>query len=254
MTVPAGSTGGKPEGGAAARPDFSRRSAEAELMDVEEVGLDDFRACLSDLATVNTLTLTRLPTIAWLDRATRGLARGSRLAIVDVGSGHGDMLRRVHRWCRARGFEPDLFGIDLNPWSTATAREATPEAMGIEYRTGNVFDFEPEQAVDLVISSQFTHHLSDVQVVTFISWMERVARRGWFVSDLHRHPVPYHTFRLLARAARWHRFVQHDGPVSIARSFRREDWIRLVREAGLDPSDVEIRWHVPFRLTVGRMR
>jgi 2-polyprenyl-3-methyl-5-hydroxy-6-metoxy-1,4-benzoquinol methylase len=223
-------------------------------MDVEEVALDDFRACLTDLATVNTLTLTRLPTVAWLDRATRGLPRGSRVSIVDVGSGHGDMLRRIHGWSRARGFEPDLIGIDLNPWSTATAREATAAAMKIEYRTMNVFAFEPDRPVDFVLSSQFAHHLSDEQVVAFIEWMERVARRGWFVSDLHRHPVPYHAFRLLARAARWHRFVQHDGPVSIARSFRREDWLRLIREAGLDPSNVETRWHVPFRLTVGRIR
>jgi hypothetical protein len=83
--------------------------------------------------------------------------------------------------------------------------------------------------------------------------MERTARRGWFVNDLHRHPIPYHAFRLMARAAGWHRFVQHDGPVSIARSFRRADWRRLAAEAGLGPSSVEIRWHVPFRLCVGRL-
>lgn len=238
---------------AAAASDFSQRSSDPELMDVEEVSLEDFRACLADLATVNTLTLTRRPTLAWLERAAGTLPRG-RLTIVDVGSGHGDMLRRVHGWCVAKGFAPDLIGIDLNPWSTATARDATPPETGIEYRTGDVFAFEPDRPVDLVISSQFAHHLSDAQIVAFIGWMERVARRGWLVSDLHRHPVPYHTFRLLARAARWHRFVQHDGPVSIARSFRREDLRRLTQEAGLDPAAVEIRWHVPFRLTVSRIR
>ena len=87
-----------------------------------------------------------------------------------------------------------------------------------------------------------------------MTWMERLARRGWFISDLHRHPVPYHLFRLLARAARWHRFVRHDGPVSIARSFRPEDWRTLAQAAGLDPAELEIRWHVPFRLTVGRIK
>ena len=250
----AGRTSGPSQESGAARRDFSRRSAETELMDEEEVGLDEFRACLTDLAIVNTLTLTRLPTLAWLGRLTRGMPRGTRLTILDVGSGHGDMLRRIHGWCRARGFEPDLIGLDLNPWSTATAREATPPEMGIDYRTGDVFAFEPDRPIDAVVSAQFTHHLSDGQVVAFIRWMERVARLGWFVSDLHRHPVPYHLFRGLAAAARWHRFVRHDGPVSIARSFRREDWVRYLREAGLDAAEVEIAWHVPFRLTVGRIR
>ena len=237
-----------------ARPDFSRRNSEPELMDVEAVGLDDFRACLQDLATVNTLTLTRAPTIAWLGRAIRGTARGARLSLLDVGFGHGDMLRRIHRWCSAKGFEPDLIGIDLNPWSTASARAATPPDMRIDYRTGDVFAFEPDRPLDFIVSSQFAHHLSDAQVVAFMTWMERLARRGFFISDLHRHAVPYHAFRLLARAARWHRFVQHDGPVSIARSFRPEDWRRLAEAAGLDPAELEIRWHVPFRLTLGLIR
>jgi hypothetical protein len=126
--------------------------------------------------------------------------------------------------------------------------------MDIDYRTGDVFGFDPGRPLDFVVSAQFTHHLSDAQVTEFIVWMERLAGRGWFISDLHRHPVPYHAFRLLARAAGWHRFVQHDGPVSIARSFTQADWRRLVEAAGLDPSAVEIRWHVPFRLTVGRTR
>jgi trans-aconitate methyltransferase len=164
------------------------------------------------------------------------------------------MLRRIHRWCLARGFDPDLRGVDLNPWSEAAAREATPPGMDIEYRTGDVFRFEPARPVQFVISSLFTHHLHDAEVVRFLRWMEQVAERGWFVNDLHRHPVPYHAFRLMARAARWHRFVQHDGPVSIARSFRREDWLRLLDEAGVPRREAEVRWHVPFRLSVGRVR
>jgi 2-polyprenyl-3-methyl-5-hydroxy-6-metoxy-1,4-benzoquinol methylase len=236
------------------RVDFSRRSAACELMDTEPVGLEDFRACLRDLAVVNTLTLARRPTLAWLARAARGFRPGDRLSLLDVGFGQGDMLRAIHRWCERRGLVPDLAGVDLNPWSAASAREATPAGMGIAYHTGDVFDHAPERPVDFVVSSLFTHHLADPEVAAYLAWMERTALRGWFVNDLHRHPIPYRAFGLMARAARWHRFVQHDGPVSIARSFRRADWQRLVAAAGLDPSSVEIRWHVPFRLCVGRLR
>lgn len=236
------------------RRSFAQRSLETELMDTEPVSLDEFRACLKDLAAVNTLTLTRRPTLAWLKQATRNFRPGDRLSLIDVGFGYGDMLRDIHGWCVARGYRPELAGIDLNPWSAASAREATPAHMSIDYYTADVFAFRADRPVDFIVSSQFTHHLSDADVAAFIRWMEGTASRGWFTVDLHRHPVPFYAFGVLAQIAGWHRFVQHDGPVSIARSFRRADWRHLIEQAGLDPAAAEIRWRVPFRMSVGRIR
>jgi 2-polyprenyl-3-methyl-5-hydroxy-6-metoxy-1,4-benzoquinol methylase len=223
-------------------------------MDTESVGFEEFRACLKDLAVVNKVTLTHAPTLGWLRRATRGFKPGDRLSLVDVGFGYGDLLRAIHQWCVRAGFEPDLTGVDLNPWSTASAKEANPAEMNIRYQTGDVFAFQSQEPVQFIVSSQFTHHLSDADAARFVAWMERTATRGWFVCDLHRHPVPYYVFRTVARLARWHRFVQHDGPVSIARSFSRADWQRIAAAAGLDPASIAITWHVPFRLCVGRIR
>jgi hypothetical protein len=162
------------------------------------------------------------------------------------------MLRRIHRWGTRRGLRMELSGVDLNPWSAAAAEAATPASMGIRYATGDLFDLPPGET-DVVISSLFTHHLTDAQVVEFLVWMERRARRGWFVNDLHRHPLAFHGFRILSGMAGWHRFVQHDGPISVARSFRRRDWDALLREAGLT-GKATVRWHVPFRFCVSRVR
>ncbi len=232
--------------------DLSARSAATELMDTETVTAADFAACLADLAVVNTLTRARPPTVAFIRRVARRLPAGQRLSVLDVGYGEGDMLRRLARWGTRRGLELDLAGIDLNPWSAAAARAATPAGMAIQYRTGDVFD-EPPGSNDVVISSLFTHHLGDAEIVRFLGWMERTARRGWFVNDLHRHALAYDGFRLLSRAAGWHRFVQHDGPVSVARAFRRRDWSGLLRAAGLE-GVAEVRWHMPFRFCVSRLR
>jgi len=233
---------------------FAQRSHETELMDTEAVSLDDYRACLKDLATVNALTLTHGPILRWLGRATRSLEPGDRVTVLDVGYGYGDLLRRIHVWSRRRRRTVSLIGVDLNPMSEPIAREATPAGMPIKYRTGNVFDYQPEQPVDFIISSQTTHHMSDQELAAFIRWMEQVAARGWFIADLHRHAIPFHVFRVLSRAARWHRFVQHDGPISIARSFRRRDWEQILDAAGLPPGAARIRWHVPFRLCVSRLK
>jgi SAM-dependent methyltransferase len=233
---------------------FAERSHETELMDTESVSLEDYRACLKDLATVNAVTLTHGPILKWLAHATRSLKPNERVTVLDVGYGYGDLLRRIHAWSRRKGRAVDLSGVDLNPMSEPIARAATHPDVSIDYRTGNVFDFKPERPIDFILSSQTTHHMSDEELATFIRWMDQVATRGWFIADLHRHPVPFYFFQLLSRAARWHRFVQHDGPVSIARSFRREDWERILHSAGIEPGMARIQWHVAFRLCVSRLK
>ncbi len=229
--------------------DLARRSAAAELMDTDCTDAADYAACLRDLARVNTLTLARRPTLAWLDRAMRRRGRGEAVSVYDVAYGHGDMLRAIARWARRRGRPVRLGGVDLNPGAAAAARAASP-GLALDLQTGDVLAAEPARP-DYIVSALFTHHLTDDQVVAFLRWMEANAGRGWFVNDLHRHVVPLRFFRLLARLMRWHRFVQHDGAVSIARAFRRAEWLRLLAAAGVPG---EVRWVFPFRLCVGRLR
>lgn len=228
---------------------LAARSTAAERMDTDCVDYDDYRRCLDDLARVNTVTLTHRPMLAWLARESAGL-RG--FSLLDVACGHGDALRRIHRWAMHRGVAARLEGVDLNPWATRAARDATDGATRIIYHTGDVFAIDADDTYDFIISSQFTHHLTDAQIVRFIRWMEVHARRGWFIGDLHRHWLPYYGFGVLAWLAHWHRFVLSDGRISIARSFVQDDWRRLSRAAGLDDGDAAITWHVPFRLCVAR--
>ena len=124
--------------------------------------------------------------------------------------------------------------------------------MAIAWRTGDVFDHVPDPEPDFIVSSQFTHHLTDPQVVAFIRWMERHARRGWLIADVHRHVIPYYGFRVLARIMRWHRIIREDGTISVARAFRIPEWRALLAEAGV--TQASVRWHVPFRLCVARRK
>jgi 2-polyprenyl-3-methyl-5-hydroxy-6-metoxy-1,4-benzoquinol methylase len=234
-------------------PDLRRRSRAPELMDGDDVTAEDFAACMADLATVNTVTLARGPTLAFVRQALAGLAPGTVPIILDVGFGAGDMLRSIAAMLPRTGRSARLVGIDLNPRSEPAARALTDPVMGIEYRTGDAFACPVDQAPDLVISSLVTHHMSDDEIVAFLRWMEATAKRGWFVNDLHRHAIAYHGFSAMAAAARWHRFVRHDGPLSVARSFRREDWHRLLTHAGVAHS-AQVRWRFPFRVCVERRR
>jgi len=238
------------------RRDFSRRSAEPELMDDQCCDYETFRACLIDLERVNRLTLGYRPTLNFLDGLWRRgrLPRGRPLRILDAGSGHGDTLRQVARWARRRGVDVALDGVDLSPWSARAARDATPPGLPVRWHTADVLRFRPDAPVDVVLSALFAHHLPDPALRDFLRWMEATAGLGWFVNDLHRHPLPFHLFAGASRALRLHHFVRHDGPVSIARGFTATEWHALLAQAGIPAGAAGVSWWMPFRLCVTRLR
>ena len=204
---------------------------------------------LADLSRVNWWTLAARPTLAFLTRATRGI---NAFRLLDVGFGHGDMLRRIARWARRRGIEAELICVDLNANSAATARAATPADVAIDYRTGDYAEV-PER-LDFVISSLVAHHMNDGQLEAFIRFMEQRAERGWLVNDLHRHAFSYYGFPLLARLIGAHRIVREDGQLSIARAFRPPEWRTILAGAGIPDAAAKIVRRFPFRLCVERLR
>jgi 2-polyprenyl-3-methyl-5-hydroxy-6-metoxy-1,4-benzoquinol methylase len=220
---------------------LAHRSTRPERMDTDCADFDDYKTCLRDLSRVNVVTLTHRPMLAWLARHAK-----PGFTLLDIACGHGDALRKI----RGRFPGATLTGIDLNPWATRAAAEATDPAARIDFINGDAFAYTPAKPFDFIICSQFTHHLTDDQVVEFLRWLQENAAAGWFISDLHRHFFPYHGFPLLARLLFWHRFVREDGQISIARSFVRAEWETLLQRAGITEQQATINWYVPFRLCV----
>ncbi len=230
---------------------LSHRSTQPEEMDLPETSAADHAMALADLARVNRFTFTHRPILRWLAAATSGLPAGASVSVLDVASGQGDLLRAIHRWGVARNLRLRLAGIDLNPRSVALAQAATPEAMSITWRVGDVFASIPAPPADLIVTSQFAHHLDDDGVVSLLRWLDLHARLGWYVADLRRSVLSYYGFGVLARLMRWHRIVRDDGTISIARGFRRAEWRALLARAGIPAT---IHAHPMFRLCVGCLK
>jgi SAM-dependent methyltransferase len=222
---------------------FYQRSYECELMDGEGISFEEFHNCLQELETINHLTLAYRPTLRWLGK---WINTGEPLVILDIGCGGGDMLRQIAKGvARNTKNEIVLIGVDLNPWAKKSA-EMDSEFPFIHYETANIFTFEYNRPIDLIIASLFTHHLTDTQIIHFLRWMDTRAQRGWFINDLHRHPIPYY----FIKAATWllsrNRLIRNDAAISVARSFTRADWYRLLNDAEIR-GHARINWHFPFR-------
>lgn len=235
--------------------DFSRRAELSELPELmdEPCSREVLRACLRDLARVNRWFLAYRPVLNWLESLKLEKHDGP-IRVLDVGCGYGDGLRRIEEWADQRSIPVELTGCDLNPDAIAIAAEASPTSSRIHWIASDVFALRSETPMDIVVSSLFTHHLTESAIIRFVAWMESMARVGWFINDLSRASIPYHLFKAFARVANLHLFVQHDGPVSIARAFIADDWHRMCAAAGIANSDISIQSFTPARLCVGRQK
>jgi SAM-dependent methyltransferase len=260
--------------------DFSRRAELEEQMD-GPCSYEELRACLRDLAVMNRLTRAHLPTMLWLEglfnptsqnrdvghpawtghpdcsptsRREMGHPDARTIKLVDVGCGYGDLLRRIARWAGERGVAMELIGVDVSANAIRAAREATECGSGVRFVFGDACVCAEVQDADCITVSGVTHHLSEAEIVRLLGWMERTARVGWIVTDLHRMAVPYRVFSVTARGPWWHRFIRPDGLASIRRAFVEEDWRRMCAAAGIEAGAIEIRTHRPARLVVSRRK
>lgn len=224
------------------------RATAEELMDDPSLDAAVYADVMRDLGRVNSVTMARLPTLGFLGRA---LSERKQFRLLDVGYGGGDMLRAIAQWAAKRGIAADLVGVDLNPRSEAAAKRATPATMPIRYITGDYADMA-DDGFDFIVSSLVAHHMTRAELIAFLRFMDANAARGWFINDLHRHGFAWLGYPLLAALMRWHPIVRHDGRLSIARSYRPEEWPPLLDEAGV--RGARVRRAFPFRLCVEAIR
>jgi len=230
--------------------DLSQRSTDSELMDTESVSFAEFHDCLRTLSIINTFSLAYRPTLRWFEQMMAGAGSERSISVIDVGCGGGDMLRQIWKWAKGRHFDLELIGIDVNPWSKKSAEQLTPKNAPIRFETANVFSLDSNLRADFIISSLFAHHLTDDELVRFIRWMDGHATRGWFINDLHRHPLPRFLLKYALRLFFKNRMIRHDGPVSVARAFTASEWRHFLKEAGIPAERTRIEWFFPFRYGV----
>ena len=237
------------------------RTMREEEMDAGELPDTEYARVLHDLSRINRLTLAARPTLAFVRTLLAGTGDIHRpLRILDVGFGHGDMLRAIARMCAELGRLVDLVGIDLNPRSATSAQGATPTDMPIRWITGDYQDYPVDggdahgtgEPWDAVISSLVAHHMSAQQRNAFLCFMETYAQRGWLVNDLHRQRLPFVGYPVLATLAMVDPIVRRDGQLSIARSFRHSEWLEELASAQITGASVK-RWF-PWRLVVERIK
>ena len=227
---------------------FKRRSDELEYIDTGNYTPEEYEGCISELQLVNRWMgdANALKHTLLRDVEEKGLREFS---VLDVGAGSGELLRVAATWARSTGRQFKGVGLELNERSAQAILEESKDFSEITSVRGDALRLPfagPE--FDYVMCSLFTHHFVDEQVVHILREMSRVARHRIFVIDLHRDPVPYFFYTTLGKLVLKNRLLRHDGALSILRSFKAEELVRLGQAAGL--RDLWVEHHFPARLVL----
>jgi len=226
-------------------PDFKIRSRQPELMDAPDVDPAELDHAMRHLEIINRRLNGYGPSLAGIKRLIGSDHRP--FSLLDVGCGSGDTLRQIASWARQRGSVCRLEGIELSARSAERAAAACAKYPEITIRQQDLFELSADASpYDIVHSALVLHHFSDdADVVRALQQMSRLARYGILINDLHRHPLAWHSIRLLTRIFSRSLILQNDAPLSVARAFTRSELMEFCSEAGL--RDVKINWHWAFR-------
>ena len=235
---------------------FSSRYDAVEHLDAPEHDHTELAASLDQLARVN----------RWLGgvrvvrkHLARSLPRYGAIRLLDVGTGAGDIPAAIVRWAgrrgrgRGRGRHLRVYAVDrqVQVAQIANQRCSAGGAVQIVASDGLQLPFG-DDTFDVAMSSLTLHHLENDAARAFVAELARVSRHAVIVNDLERHPINYYGARVLAATVwRGDRYIRHDGPVSVLRSFNRRELLGVGQAAGLQ--NARVHRHFPYRLAlVGR--
>lgn len=226
---------------------MKQRSYEKELLDAEDIPFGDILTTMNELNVVNTFLgghmITRKGVSFFLDE----LPADAPLSIAEIGSGGGDNLAAIQRFLKEKNRRCTLTGVDIKAECIQYAQQHNDKNINwicSDY-SKTVW---PAGKPDIIFSSLFCHHFTDEEMVQQLKWLKDNSRIGFFINDLHRHPVAYYSIRVLTQLFSKSHLVRNDGPLSVRRAFKRADWVRLLAAAGI--TDYTISWQWAFRFLI----
>lgn len=230
-------------------PNFASRSNEEEIMDDLNSSGEVIDQTLYELDEINRKLGGNHVTIDGIKRLLLKNPPIRKITIADIGCGGGDILIEIAKWANERKLDVDLIGIDANPNIVNFARKNASNFPQISFEVLNIFspDFR-SQSYDIIISSLFTHHFKDDDLISLFESLKKQAKVGVIINDLHRHWLAYYSIKLIVNVLSKSPMVQHDGPVSVLRAFKKKELVNILRKAGI--YQYSIRWMWAFRYQI----
>src|SRR5580693_736527 len=199
--------------------DFSLRTDRLELLDKPDIPAADIERNLYELSIIN----RKLGGHACTWKGFTQLAKKENAVhVCEIGCGGGDNLKTIE--LKAVYKYPDLSftGIDINRDCIRVA-ENTGWKNPTQFLVSDYKKVHFQSKPSIIFCSLFCHHFNEYELIEMFRWMKENSRSGFFINDLHRHPLAYHSIRLLTLLFSKSYLVKNDAPLSVLRGFRKKE-------------------------------
>ena len=214
------------------------RSAKKELLDGDNIPKEDLYQNLKELNTINTLLGGYKITFAALKKITEP---DKTYSLIDIGCGGGDTLKQINAWSKQNKRTFNLHGIDIKPVcieyaKTNTANESIRYICD-DYRNA----FYHLKQVDIIHACLFCHHLSENELIELVQFAVK-NKSVLVINDLERNPIAYYAIKTLTTFFSKSNLVKNDAALSVARGFKKREWLDILAKAGVKKYSVKNKW------------
>jgi SAM-dependent methyltransferase len=225
---------------------FSSRSYQKELLDRDDIPFEDIKKNMQELEVINTLLGGHAITIKGFKKVAAGR---KRVSICEIGCGGGDNLKAIYKYAAKNGIEVAMTGIDLKQECITYARENCRNIRDIKWICADYRKAGLISKPDIIFSSLFCHHFDEEGLAEIFDWMTVHATTGFFINDLQRHPLAYHSIKLLTSLLSNSYLVKNDAPLSVQRGFHKTELLNQVKRISDTKRgwSFDIQWQWAFR-------
>jgi len=191
-----------------------KRTVSAELLDDDLGTPDEIASSLRDLRRINTwFGGTQLT--ARLLRRVAGRTGLSRLSVLEVGSGLGDVPLAAQRSLAKSGMQLDVTLVDrrASHLPASSVRRVAANALHLPFRNASF---------DVVSCTLFAHHFEPQALILFVVEALRVARHAVVMNDVVRNRL-HLTLVYLGFPLYRSRLTRNDAPASVRQAYTIEE-------------------------------
>jgi len=207
-----------------------------EKMDAPDVPVEKLRSSFRFIRWVNRWLGGSASVLRHLKRWSKKWRKGQTIRILDVATGLGDIPLAIAAWAKKAGHDVRVVGIDRHATTLDLAREhvaADPAGSRVLLVGGDALKLPfPPNSFDYCVSSMFLHHLGDLEAMTVLRHMDRIAKHGIIWNDLRRSRLGYWNTKLVTLPL--NDIVRFDGPVSVLAGFKKKEVLDFRQRLSLD--------------------
>lgn len=217
------------------------RTLTPELMDDPAAPRGELDTALRFIRGVNARLGGSAALVNHLRRWSARWPKDRPVTLLDIGTGSADIPLVAVRWARNAGFDLRVTAVDRHETTLDLARAHVADEPAIELVRADALSltdrYEP-RSFDYTHAGMFLHHLPDVEVLTALRIMDRLARAGIIWNDLVRSRIASVAIRLLTTGQP--EMVKHDARVSVRAGFTPAEVRDTARR--LDLTYCRARW------------